>query len=126
MKTTIQQVAEALKNTGGFISQAARQLNISQSAVSQRIIKSRKLQQIKKEIEESYLDLAESKLITKIKNNENGAIFFYLKRKGKDRGYVEAKEVAVTSEIKTEVNVNLEQLSTNQIKTILDMFECKS
>lgn len=40
-----------------------------------------------KEIEESYLDYAESKLLELIELNDRAAIMFYLKAKGKTRGY---------------------------------------
>jgi hypothetical protein len=42
---------------------------------------------------ESVIDLAESKLIENIKDNDNTAIIFYLKTKGKHRGYVERNEL---------------------------------
>ena len=126
MGVTIKQIKTALKNSGGFVSQAAKQLHITQSALSNRLAKNKCLRDIRDEIRESYLDLAESKLIKKINNDDNGAIFFYLKCQGKHRGYVEKKEVALETTNTTEVNVNMDQLSTNQIKTILDTFECKS
>ena len=92
MALTIKQIEDALRATGGFISQAAKKLGVTQQAISKRIKESEKLQQIRVEIDESYLDLAESKLIKKINNDDNGSIFFYLKCKGKHRGYIERQE----------------------------------
>lgn len=40
-----------------------------------------------KEIEESFLDYMESKLFALMELNDRAAIMFYLKAKGKDRGY---------------------------------------
>ena len=97
MATTIKQIETALRATGGFVSQAAKKLGISQSAVSNRLAKSEYLRKIREEIEESYLDLAESKLIKKINNDESGPIFFYLKCKGKKRGYIENHNLEVTT-----------------------------
>lgn len=44
---------------------------------------------------ESMVDVAESKLFENIKDNDNTAIIFYLKTKGKHRGYIERSELAV-------------------------------
>jgi hypothetical protein len=89
MGLSIDQIADGLRATGGFISQAAKKLNVTQGAISKRIGQSVKLQKIRKEIDESYLDLTESKLIKKINSDNLGAICFYLKCKGKERGYIE-------------------------------------
>lgn len=40
-----------------------------------------------REIEESFLDYAESKLVELIELSDRAAIMFYLKAKGKSRGY---------------------------------------
>jgi len=104
MAKTIKQIEDALRATGGFVSQAAKKLGISQSAVSNRIAKSKELQEARIEIEESYLDLAESKLIKNINKNDNASIFFYLKCKGKHRGYIERSEVDQTTNMNVTIN----------------------
>ena len=45
-----------------------------------------------KEIEDALVDFAESMLMEKINDKDLTAIIFYLKTKGKDRGYVERSE----------------------------------
>lgn len=42
---------------------------------------------------ESLLDIAESKLIENIQDNDNTAIIFYLKTQGKKRGYSESNSL---------------------------------
>jgi hypothetical protein len=64
--------------------------------------------------EESGLDFAESKLFQKIRNEDLGGICFYLKCKGKKRGYIERSEVALSGA----VDVSLEKLSEEQLKKI--------
>ena len=82
-------IAGALVACGGFISYAAKMLGCSQSNISQRVKKSPYLQEVLHDCTCDHLDLAEHQLITKIKDGELGAICFYLKCKGKHRGYIE-------------------------------------
>ena len=89
MSLTIKQIETALRSSGGFVSQTAKKLNVTSEAIYQRIWKSEYLKKVKNEIDESYLDLAESKLLKKINDEDLGALCFYLKCKGKGRGYVE-------------------------------------
>ncbi len=46
--------------------------------------------------EEALLDLAESKLMENIKKGATPELIFYLKTKGKKRGYVERQEITGT------------------------------
>jgi len=78
-RVTTKQCVEAIHNSGGFITPAAKQLNISQAALSKRIKKSKALQQVLAETKEQYLDLAETQLIKAVRDREAWAISFYLK-----------------------------------------------
>jgi hypothetical protein len=46
-----------------------------------------------KDIEERNLDLAEMKLLNAIREGKTAELLFYLKTKGKKRGYVERQEI---------------------------------
>ena len=85
-------IEEALIKSGGFVSQTAKMLGVTSQAIYLRLKKSPELQAVKEAIEEAYLDLAESKLISQVNEGNLGAICFYLKCKGKQRGYVERQE----------------------------------
>ena len=50
------------------------------------------MQDLLAEADESMLDFAESKLIEHINNNDITSLIFFLKTKGKKRGYVERTE----------------------------------
>ena len=89
---TIEQIEEALRATGGFISQAADKLGVTQSAISKRVKRSPELKETLDEIVETKLDFTESKLMGLIEESHPASIYFYLKCKGKHRGYVERNE----------------------------------
>ena len=85
---TIKQIADAIKQSGGFYSIAAEQLGVTVANISQRVKKSEELAGLVDDIEEKRLDLAESKLIANIKANDQRAIEFYIRHKGRRRGYI--------------------------------------
>ena len=91
--TTEEEVAEALRAAGGLQSDAATLLNLTQGAVSQRIKKSEYLQEVLQETVDRHLDIAEGALIKKVKRGHFSSICFFLKCKGKSRGYIERSEV---------------------------------
>ena len=89
-------IVKALWATGGFIGKAAKKLNVTQAAVSNRIKKRETLKVILDEIIESHLDVAECKLIGLIKKSDLAAIRYYLDNKGKSRGYSKVHEVEIS------------------------------
>lgn len=96
---TIAQIETALRQTGGFVSYAAKKLDCTHQNVRKRIDASPYLQEVQDSIHEQYLDLTEHSLIKQIKEENLGAIIFYLKCQGKKRGYVErAQDAELTEE----------------------------
>lgn len=49
------------------------------------------------EIDNKNIDFAETMLLKNIRDGKESSIFFYLKCKGKDRGYIEKQEIGVTN-----------------------------
>jgi hypothetical protein len=65
-----------------------------------------------KELEDVSIDFAESCLFSQMKRGDNAPTIFYLKTKGKKRGYVEGMQVIGHVDA-------TEQLTDDEIKTIL-------
>ncbi len=112
---TDEAIIEALDMAHGFISIAARVLKCSQNTIRQRIRTSRAVADAYEDINESNLDLSESKLLLAIDRGDVGAIKFHLEHKGQKRGYGDRHEV----EIKTPGAAILEQVTVADIDRIL-------
>lgn len=96
---TVKQVELALRQSGAIYTHAAQLLikatgkSCSPNTVKNMIKRYKHLAKVEKEINQATLDLAESKLITKINEGHLTAVIFYLKTKGKARGYIERAEI---------------------------------
>jgi hypothetical protein len=114
-KVTNREIADALAKTRGIISAAAALLSkekgtsISRSAVSQRIKKHETLQRSHDEAVETTLDFAEGKLFQAIADGDMTAIIFYLKCKGKKRGYVERQALELSGPNGEPISVSQQQ-----------------
>src|SRR5215469_6278752 len=96
-KLKLQHVEDALRQAGGIISTAAKILQAAYGSCTPRTVRNyvKRHPRLVKVIEETVelnLDTAESQLMTLIANGNLGAVIFYLKTKGKARGYVERVE----------------------------------
>ncbi len=82
----------------GIVTYACDNTGISRETYRQWKLKDPKFKAACEEISEGVLDIVESKLLRKINDEDLTAIIFYLKTKGKHRGYVERVEnnVSVT------------------------------
>jgi hypothetical protein len=55
-----------------------------------------RLQRVLEEAREQHLDLAETQLISSVKQGQAWAVCFFLKCKGKSRGYIEKQQIDAT------------------------------
>jgi len=92
-KITNKQLIETLYKNGGIYAHAARQLGISKQAIHERIKNDPQIAEAYEDACEETLDLAEYELIKLIKAGNIRAIIFYLRTKGKKRGYTENPQV---------------------------------
>lgn len=80
---------KAFKESLGVISYACDKANVSRQTYYDWIKKDEEFARNAENVEEESVDLAESKLKIAINEGNITAILFYLKTKGKKRGYVE-------------------------------------
>ena len=97
---------KALKANSGNIAKSCRSINISRQTYY-RWIEDKEFSQSCKDVEEGLLDFAESQLQELIKAKNPIAIFFYLKCKGKKRGFTEKQEVELSKPID---DINFDEL----------------
>lgn len=92
------QIADAIIAAGGFISRASEMLNMHYTTVHGRIQKVPALRNLVDHINEKMLDYGELELMKAMKRGESWAICFFLKCKGKNRGYIEKQTVVTTKD----------------------------
>jgi hypothetical protein len=98
---------EALRSTLGIVSPALIKANVSRFAYYDWLKSDEDFRKEVDQVAELALDFAESKLHKLIKDEIPSAVFFYLKTKGKGRGYIERQEIEQKSDTKIEyVNVS--------------------
>lgn len=93
-KLSNESIAGALQKAGGVVADAAKLLGVARRTLHKRLAVSAALRGIRDEAREETLDLAESKLLAKIREGNLIACIFYLKTQGRSRGYVERSEIA--------------------------------
>lgn len=86
------QMLEALEKTLGVVTKAARLAGMDRTAHYDWMRKDPKYKAAVEAIEEVALDFAESQLHKAIGGGDTTATIFYLKTKGKKRGYIERTE----------------------------------
>ena len=117
-KTPDSTIINALSQTMGNISTAARKLGISRTTIHTRINQSSDVKEAYEEYREQAIDNAESALQRAVLNGDGWAVCFSLKTIGKSRGYTERieQEITGTHTIKME---NLKELSDKDLKDII-------
>lgn len=92
---TKKQMIEALEKCLGVVTSACKSVGISRETHYRYLREDEEYNKAVKDIENIALDFAESKLHEQIKDGSTVATIFYLKTKGKNRGYIERTEHAI-------------------------------
>jgi hypothetical protein len=88
---------EALEKSLGVVTDACKMVDISRDTHYRWLKEDETYREAVEEIEGVAVDFAESQLYDKISKGDTTAIIFYLKTKGKKRGYIERSEIDHTS-----------------------------
>lgn len=94
MKFNKKKFLELYRKKGGNVSATCDAMSIARSNYYKVLNSDPKFEEAIKEVNESLIDFAESMLMSNIKDGKETSIIFFLKSKGKDRGYIEKQEVA--------------------------------
>lgn len=105
-------ILEALEQSLGVVTTACRSVGVGRTTFYQWLKDDEDFAKKVKEIENIALDFAESQLHRQMKEGNTSATIFYLKTKGKNRGYVERQEIQ-TQEVK-QFEVKVEDSSTDK------------
>ena len=101
-------ILQALENSLGVVTVACKQVDIPRSTYYKWLKEDEDFARAVKDIENIALDFGESQLHSQMKDGNTSATIFFLKTKGKKRGYVERSELDLTSgDEPIKINVNI-------------------
>jgi len=99
--TQKKKLIEALEKTMGIVSAACKKVGIHRSTFYNYINEDPEFKTEVDSIGDLALDFAESQLLKSIQNGSDTATIFYLKTKGKRRGYIERTETELSGKVAT-------------------------
>ena len=94
------EILEALEKSLGIVTTACKQVGINRDTYYEWLKKDKEFKRKVKELENVALDFAESQLHKQIAKGNPLSTMFYLKCKGKKRGYIEQQELKVSGNMK--------------------------
>ena len=126
---TTEEMADAIKGSGGFVTEIARRLRCSRSTVYRYKAKYESIASAIFEEKEHLLDTAESALLKQINNGHITAIIFYLKTQGYGRGYGDRTKLDIdgnfiTKEKRAE-DANADAEYVSKVMAVLDELTAK-
>ena len=86
-------ILEALEKSLGVVTTACKNAGVGRTQFYTWLKEDEMFAKAVQEIENVALDFAESQLHKQISDNSTAATIFYLKTKGKKRGYIERQEI---------------------------------
>lgn len=110
--TLKKEMLKALESTLGIVTGACKRVGIARNTHYRWLQEDEEYRKECEDIEEMCIDFAESQLHLQIKEGNTSATIFFLKTKGKKRGYVERQELDVKTDRPDFSSVSTEDLMT--------------
>ena len=98
---------KALEQSLGIVTVACKKADVPRSTFYKWLNEDDEFAKQVKDIENIALDFAESQLHKQISDNSTAATIFYLKTKGKKRGYVERQEITGADGMPTHFEIEI-------------------
>lgn len=102
----VAKVEEALRAAGGIYTVAAQMLKCAPNTIKGYVLRHPKLLEVVEEVTERHLDVAEQQLLLLVGQGNLGAVTFYLRTKGRHRGYGDKLEVKAEVRAKKAVDLS--------------------
>ena len=102
-----ERLVKLLEANLGHISKSCKELNIARQTYYDWCSEDEDFKIECDNVSESLLDIAEHKLMTKIEEGDNTCIIFFLKTKGRSRGYDEKQQIEL---IKPISDINFDEI----------------
>ena len=100
-----EQLLQALTKSLGIVSTACASVGMSRTTYYKYYNEDKDFKTLVDDISDVAIDFAESKLFDLMREGNPTAIIFYLKTKGKKRGYVEKQEIDLGDNYPTNITV---------------------
>lgn len=107
---------EAMEKSLGVVTQACKKANISRETYYQYYRTDPEFKEKIDSIQDIALDFAETMLMKNISEGDTTSTIFFLKTKGKKRGYIEKSEVEHSGKIIGDITVNVKGSKSKLLK----------
>lgn len=120
-----ERLLEKLKECSGIVTFACDKVGLSRQTFYRWCRDDQEFKERVDAINELQIDVAEASLLKKIQNGDTTAIIFYLKTKGKDRGYSERREISIPGGVGVDFknDFDVSRLSDEERKVLLKIAE---
>lgn len=110
---TAEQVSQAIIKSHGILTGAAQALGCTRQTVDNYIKKYKTVRDAYAQATEITLDFVETEFLKKIRSGDTTAMIFYLKTRGKHRGYIERVE-----NVNRNIEIDVSKLSNEQLERV--------
>lgn len=102
-----ERLLEALEKNYGIVSPACKAVGVTTKTFYEWVKYDEDFKKRVAEIDEITLDFVEKKLMDKIAKGEDKSILFYLRYKGRKRGYIDSSRTELSGDIKADVTIKV-------------------